>query len=240
MLVGGSGKVGGMVVPFLKERLAVRILDLRAPVDPDVEYVSGHLGSTETVGRALEEVDAVVYMAMPPVEVLQDLLLSHDVNVKGVHIVLEMAYAAGIRRAVYLSTGSVHAHRPHFPSEDVPCDAASVYGFTKALGESVCHWFCRTRRDMTVVALRLWNPVAVPEWEKAHATTPGPRPSRLCTLDRDVAESLRLSLSCEAVGFHPIFIAGDSDGTSINLSMAEKLLGWRPTPRPRTEYTEVI
>ena len=166
--------------------------------------------------------------------------MSYDVNVKGLHAVLDLGHAAGVRRVVYLSTGSVHGHRPVFSGEDLPRDNGSVYGFTKALGERVCEWFCTMHDAMTVIALRLWHPVSSADWERVHADPAKSRSGGLCTRDRDVAESILLSLSCEAVGFHPVFIAGDAEGTRIDLSKAGELLGWKPTPWPPAARAEVV
>src|SRR5205823_3134106 len=68
LVVGGSGYVGGLVLPLLAKRHAVRVLDLRPPpdaVDYDaVDYLEGSATDYPTLRRATEGVDAVVHCAM--------------------------------------------------------------------------------------------------------------------------------------------------------------------------------
>jgi nucleoside-diphosphate-sugar epimerase len=52
LYVGGSGYVGGLVVPLLRERFAVRVFDLRPP-DGEGEYVRGDATDHTAVLAAL-------------------------------------------------------------------------------------------------------------------------------------------------------------------------------------------
>ena len=97
----------------------------------------------DAVDKAVQGMDAVVYMVMPALDRFDDVILSYDLNLKGLHLVLTAARKAGISRAVYASTGSVHHGVTFFDSENLPCDSPNVYGFTKGLGERVCQWFCQ-------------------------------------------------------------------------------------------------
>ena len=41
LLVGGSGRVGTFVTPYLRQRHQVRVLDLRPPRHEGIEFVEG-------------------------------------------------------------------------------------------------------------------------------------------------------------------------------------------------------
>jgi nucleoside-diphosphate-sugar epimerase len=234
LLVGGSGRVGTMVIPYLRPEHALRVLDPVPPLDPDVEHVAGHVRDEAAVRRALDGMDALVYMVLAhnpdgtyAGEVIDP---QYAANVTGLHHVLHAAAETGLRRAVYLSTLSVHQHHPQgFPSEDAtPPDAPDLYGFTKWLGEVVCDYFARAR-GMTVVALRLNAPVPREDWHR-HGVPGRPNP---LTAAPDVARAISLALTAPLTGFHAVWIAGDYEGKWINCSRAKRLLGWEPLERPR-------
>lgn len=227
LVAGGSGKVGSLILPFLKDQLRLRVLDLVPPPDDDVEYIEGDVNDPAAVAAAVVGMNAVVYMVMPPLSVYTDLQLSHDLNVKGLHQVLQCAHQAGIRRAVYASTASVlNSSRRYYPTEDLQDDIRDIYGFTKRLGERVCEWFARVH-EMTIVALRLFAP-------RSHEGVLQARQEKnpCATWDSDAARAFLLALQLQAPGFHPVFIAGDYQGKVVNLSRARQLLGWEPLGRP--------
>ena len=60
LLVGGSGYVGSMVIPYLKSGLALRVLDPVPPKDPSVDYVGGSATDPAAVRHALEGMEAVL------------------------------------------------------------------------------------------------------------------------------------------------------------------------------------
>ena len=230
LVAGGSGRVGSLILPFLKDQLRLRVLDLVPPPQGDVEYLEGDVNDPAAVAAAVAGMNAVVYMVMPPLSHWNDLQFSHDLNIKGLHQVLQCAHEAGIRRAVYASSASVHdIKRGFYPSEDMPDDARDVYGFSKRLGERVCEWFCRAH-EMAIVSLRLWAPRSRQGWLEARKQKN--RFQAGATLDSDVARAFLLALQCQAPGFHPVFISGDYQGKFVNLSRARELLGWEPLGRP--------
>jgi nucleoside-diphosphate-sugar epimerase len=234
LLVGGSGYVGTMCMPHLKPQFDLRVLDLVPPNDPSVESVQGSVQDTDAVRRALEGMEAVVYMAMarfPDGKYdCRTIDANYDVHVKHLHRVLQCAAEAKIARTVYTSSMSVHGYPPNgiYPSEDLPCNAPDVYGFTKWLGELVCEHFVRVRK-MAIVSLRLNMPMPLEDWQKS--CRPG-RPATQ-TAAPDVASSIALGLTVPLTGFHTVFISGDHEGKLVNCSRAKQLLAWEPRERPR-------
>ena len=241
LLVGGSGHVGSLITPYLRQQHELRVLDLRPPRVEGVAYVEGSVTDTDALYRALDGVDVFVYLVMKGAqggmltEQTTPLILdNYDVNAKGLHLLLYIAQEMGIRRGVYTSSMSVHYRkREWYPAEElVPLDSPSVYGLTKGFGELICQYFARWF-DMNLIALRITGPRARDEWLKERHTPPEyPDGSHLYVTDEaDLASAYLAALHAVEVGhgrFDAIFIAGDEHEEEHNLSKAKRLLGWEP------------
>jgi len=230
LVIGGSGHVGGLINPYLKAHHQVRVLDVKPPADPALEFVQGSLLDLDKVRAAMAGVEGLVYLAMGTTQGddMQRAPSAYDVNVKGVHLALACAADAKVRGAVYASTLSVYDNwaKPKVQNEDTPPDASHLYGFTKRLGEEVCAWIARTR-GLPVFALRLCSPVSDADWQKSYqAAYPG------ATSARDVAQAFHLALVTEHQGFTVLHITGDYENRMTDLSRAKTVLGWEPLTRP--------
>jgi nucleoside-diphosphate-sugar epimerase len=222
-----------MVIPCLKQDHLIRVFDLVPPKDKSVEFVKGSVNDIEAIRTALDGVEGVVYMVLgrkaDGSRAVDEIDANYDLSVKGLHRVLDAMKEAGLMRAVYASTLSVHHTRPGgaCPNEDIPADSPSIYGFTKWLGELVCAYFARVHK-MTLIALRLNGPVTREQWHKqcraghpnAHVAAP------------DIARAIIQALTAPVSGFHALFIAGDYEGKAINCARAREVLGWEPLERP--------
>ncbi|KKK55572.1 hypothetical protein LCGC14_3073190, partial [marine sediment metagenome] len=62
LVIGGSGRVGTNILPFLKSQFKLRVFDLVAPAAGEVEYVSGDVTNPEAVASAVQGMDAVIYL----------------------------------------------------------------------------------------------------------------------------------------------------------------------------------
>jgi nucleoside-diphosphate-sugar epimerase len=238
LVVGGSGFVGRMVLPQLAERHRLRVYDRRPPANASLDYVEGDACDFNAVARAVEGMDALLYMAMgryvpygvdytANVDALEQAL---DANVKGVFLSLHAARSAGVTHAVYTSSMSVYhdvdltARR--FPDEEITPDAVDVYGFTKRLGEESCHNVWRLS-GMSVNVLRLCWPLSETEWrERARPGEP-----ILAMVDSDIARLLDAALGYRA-GFQVFNVSGDYENRIMNMGKAKRLLGWEPLMRP--------
>src|SRR5215813_4943399 len=95
-VIGGSGKVAGLILPLLRERHTLRIFDRRPPSLPDVDFVLGDATDFEAVARAAAGYEALLYMAMgrylpigkPYADNVETLTSSMDANVKGLFLSL--------------------------------------------------------------------------------------------------------------------------------------------------------
>lgn len=231
LIVGGSGTVGSLVAPILAHAHAVRVFDLRPPAYAGVEYVPGDLREYADLARAADGMDGLVYMAMGSLDwaEIHGVVSAFDVNVKGVHVALRAAHAAGVTQAVYTSSMSIYAGdlmQRTFSDEAVTPDAAELYGFTKRLGEEVCQNAARLW-GMNVNALRLCWPVTDERW--LSETTAG-RPN-LATPASDLARAVEAALKFQG-GFQAFMISGDYENRLLRMDKARRLLGWQPLARP--------
>lgn len=242
LLVGGAGHVGKLITPYLKARHSLRVLDLAAPADPEVEHVNGSVLDPDAIRTALEGVDGFVWLAMRSAQGgmvthqdIETIVNNYDLNTKALHLFLYLAQEAGVRRGVYTSSMSVHYRgRPHYPGEDeVPLDSPSVYGLTKGLGEQICgyfaHWF-----EMNIIGLRISGPRNRADYlaQRRDPKRAGDG-SYVFPLDEEDMANAYLG-AIEAVTppapgrFESVFIVGDETGQEHDLSKAARLIGWRP------------
>jgi nucleoside-diphosphate-sugar epimerase len=231
LVIGGSGLVGGMVLPHLARQHTLRIFDLRPPADLSWDYIAGDVTDFDALARAAVGQQALLYMAMgdKDYDTIASITTNFDVNVKGIYLALYAAHQAGITHAVYTSSMSVYGGdllSRYFPDEEITPDSSHLYGLTKRLGEEVCRNAARAWR-MSVNALRLCFPTPEAEWRvqtRAGAPT-------LATTDGDVARALLAALDYRA-GFQAFMISGDYEQKLMDMSKARRLLGWEPQARP--------
>lgn len=231
LVVGGSGIVGSLVVPFLAEVHDLRVFDLRPPADDSYEYVQGDVTDYDDLVSAMTGMDALVYMAMGTLNWTETagVVSAFDVNVKGLHLALRAAHETGLNHAVYASTMSIYGGdllQRHFSDEGLTPDAIELYGFTKRLGEEVCLNATRLW-GMNVNALRLCHPTAEEKWyDQTVLGTP-----TIATTAGDVASAILAALEYRG-GFNAFMISGDYENKIMNMSKAKRLLGWEPLARP--------
>jgi nucleoside-diphosphate-sugar epimerase len=228
LVVGGSGYVGRLVLPLLAERFTLRVFD-RVPPETPCEFIEGDVTDPNALNRAAAGMDALLYMAMGKggPNNIQDPTPAYDVNVKGLHLALDAARQAGIRHTVYTSSLSVHDGHDlasgEFDKEKTPAEPLSVYGLTKWMGEEVCRFFHR-KHGLPILALRLFRPVSVEEWESGKS-----HDSRDCrTAAPDLARALISALELDHDSFEVIHVTGDTTGLAYRHEKAKRILDWEP------------
>jgi nucleoside-diphosphate-sugar epimerase len=240
LLVGGAGHVGTLIAPYLKPRHSLRVLDLAPPVDPEVEFIPGSALDADAIRRALDGVDAFVWLAMRhgqggmvTDQDVDTIISNYDLNTKALHLFLYLAQEAGVKHGVYTSSMSVHYRgRDFYPAEEaVPLDSPSVYGLTKGLGEQICAYFARWF-GMDILGLRISGPRNRTDFlaQRRDPKRAGDG-SYVYPLDEEDMANAYLG-AVNALGtesrFESIYIVGDETGHEHDLSKAERLLGWRP------------
>jgi len=241
LLVGGSGHVGTFITPYLRKEHELRVLDLRPPRYPDIEFIEGSITNPDDLRRALEGMDSFINLVMKSgqggsstEQSISVIIDNYEVNTKGLHLLLYTAQSMGIKRGVHTSTMSVHyRNRTWYPAEElVPLDSPSVYGLTKGLGEVICQYFARWF-DMNIIALRITGPRTRAQWLEERRT---PRAFEgghriYVTDEEDLARAYLRALEAVQIGhgrFDAIYIAGDENEEMHNLSKARRILGWQP------------
>jgi len=245
LLVGGSGKVGTFITPYLTKQHDLRVLDIQPPSAKNVEYVHGSICDPLALRTALEGCDTFINLVMmgaqggTSTEQNLDLIQSnYAVNTLGLHLLLYTAHSMKIMKAVHTSTMSVHFRerarmgRYVYADENLTkLDSPSVYGFTKGLGENICAYFA-TWFGMNIVALRITGPRTRDEYLAERRERPvnfaGPL---FVTDEEDLAKAYLASLRHVEIGhgnFEAIFISGDEHELDHNMSRARRLLDWTP------------
>jgi nucleoside-diphosphate-sugar epimerase len=235
LVIGGSGYVGRLVLPVIAEHFDVRLYDRNAPdfvPDIGVNFIQGDVTDGDALQRVAEGMELILYMAMGRVGDygINDIAVSYDVNVKGVHLALDAAARAGVKRAVYTSSLSVYDGfdllSGEFDSEEVPPEPLTVYGHTKWLGEQACRFVHRVHK-LPIVALRLYHPVSPEKWHERH----DPAKVDAHTSAPDLACALIAALELEHTGFEIIHVTGDTSGRAYKHEKAKRLLRWEPKER---------
>ena len=241
LLVGGSGHVGSIITPYLREHHEVHVLDLHPPQHEDVAYMEGSVTDPDAIAQALTGMDAFIYLVMKSGQGgsvtdqdIPTIMDSYEVNAKGLHLLLFIAQEMGITRGIYTSSMSVHYRkRAWYPSEElVPFDTPSAYGLTKGFGELICQYFARWF-DMNILALRITAPRSREQWlaERREPPVHADGSYLYVTDEEDLAQAYLSALRVIEEGhgrFEAIFIAGDEHEQEHNLSKARRILGWQP------------
>ncbi len=223
LITGAAGMVGGILRPALEAEHDCRFLDLVAPDSADDRWIRGSLLDAETRRRVMDGVEAVVHLVMGD---CTDVVSMYDVNVKGLHLMLEAATRAGVTKVVYASSMSVFGVEVGFFGEEadrVP-DSVTDYGLTKRLSETVGEAFTVRHPSLSFIALRLYMPVT----DEAFATVDE---GRCITAPDDLRRAFLAALACERRGFHAVSIASDLTERWMPMGKARELLGWVPRRR---------
>jgi nucleoside-diphosphate-sugar epimerase len=248
LLLGGAGHVGTFITPYLRPHHTLRVLDVRPPRHPDVEYIEGSVSDAEALRRTLTGVDAFIWVVMrkPQGGSIRDqdiptIIENYEVNTKALHLTLFIAQELGVMRGIYTSSLSVHYRmRERFEQEElVPYDTPTVYGLSKGFGEQICQYFARWW-DMNIVALRITGPRTREQYiaERRNPIIPSQGKPLLVTDEEDLATAYLAALEAVQTGhgrFDAFFIAGDETEREHNLSKAKRVLGWEPRSHRHAE-----
>lgn len=230
LVIGGSGHVGSLILPYLAEHYALTVYDLKEPVLGN--WVRGDVRDFEALRDAAQGCEKLLYMAMGNHDGNAFPAAQFDVNVTGLYLALRAAQAHGIRHAALTSSMSVYEQlgQRYFWDEDTEPDAHHHYGLTKRLGEEVARAAWR-QWGISVNALRLCLPVTAETWQALA------RDSRqdIHTEASDVARAILAALEHALGGFQAFMISGDWQEKRMNMSKARVLLGWEPLMRGESE-----
>ena len=168
LVTGGAGFIGSNIVCALVERGdQVRVLDNLCEgkrenlqdVINDIEFLEDDLRDVDAVRKAVEGVEVVLNQAalrsVP--KSIDDPVSYLDVNVVGMHHLLEAARQAGVRRVVTASSSSVYGETDVLPeTEDLLPAPISPYAASKLVNEVHCRVYAEAF-GLETVCLRYFN-----------------------------------------------------------------------------------
>jgi uronate dehydrogenase len=235
LVTGAAGLIGRALAPALRERFALRLLDLH-PVAAlgDDEVVRGDIRDDQVMAAACEDVVAVVHLAARGHDAPIDELVAH--NVEGTRTVFEAARRAGVGTIVFASTGQVVGgyafDQPLTP--DLPVRPTNPYACTKVYGEALARYYAE-QHGLSVVCLRVgW-------FEREEGTKRQTRGdlSRTWCSPGDLAQLVVKSIEAD-VGFAVLFAVSDNEDRAWDLESARRTVGFEPRdrcPRPAATAT---
>ena len=159
LITGAAGRIGSSLAEQLKERYDLRLhYHNTVPEQPPVDDIHiADISQYDQIAPAMEGIDAVVHMAGDP----RTSASWDDVrerNIVGVYNVYESARRAGVRKVVFASTNHVMGmydrdrQWPIYVSQ--PPRPDSLYGVSKAFGETLGRWFA-DQHGLGVICLRI-------------------------------------------------------------------------------------
>ncbi len=226
-MIGGAGRVASLVVPHLAREHHVMVADRHAADWWDGDFAQIDLLDHAHLPELLAGSDALVFMAMGPLEDWGSTEWSRqhfDVNVTGLYLAAQAAGRAGVQRIVHTSSGSVFQNWEHRHPDQSP-DATDPYGLSKACGEVVAR-AAAEEFGIPVVALRLF----LPKPDEVYSSLTDSE-GDIATAGSDVANAYLAALDAQlSPGFHVTHISGNRGG-KIPVAHANKLLGWQPLIR---------
>ena len=163
LVTGGSGFIGSHVVDKLRDKgVKVRVYDGIMPLRrDDIEYYQGSILDWNTLGFAMNGIDAVMHLAAiaDVNDVFSKPLKAEAINVRGAINVLEAAKTAKVGKVIYGSTTWVYSEaESNDVDETTPLHAPShFYTATKLAGEYYCQSYNKLY-DLDVTILRYGIP----------------------------------------------------------------------------------
>jgi nucleoside-diphosphate-sugar epimerase len=159
LITGAAGRIGSSLAEQLKERYDLRVhYHNTVPEKPPVDDVHiADISVYDQIAPAMEGIDAVVHMAGDP----RTSASWDDVrerNIVGVYTVYESARRAGVKKVVFASTNHVmgmYDRDRQWPIyANLPPRPDSLYGVSKAFGETLGRWFV-DQHGLAVICLRI-------------------------------------------------------------------------------------
>ncbi len=226
LLTGAGGVIGRELTAGWGDRFDLRLLD-RNPIEGRPDALVADLQDFEAMKRAMEGVETVVHLAAQPTDApFVDVLVPN--NVVGMYHALEAAHLAGVKRFVFASTVQAFDRYPRdktVTETDLP-RPITLYGATKALGETMGRWY-RDKHGMEFIAVRIgWFmlydcPYLMDRNNKGRAIWLSPR---------DAVGLFARAIEIDPLpdGYALVFATSKTNFERLSLTPAREILGYEP------------
>lgn len=237
LLTGGGGRIGKYVVEPLKQVFNLRHFD-RQPVYGDHDTVIGDLQDIGALKRAMEGIDVVIHLAATSdvAPFLEQLVPN---NVIGLYNTFEACVAQKVRRMVFASSCQAVCRHPRdttITGQTTPAPV-SLYGATKALGESMGRWY-HEQHKLEFIALRIgWfqsYEEAAERFQQDKNPLSGGR--ALWLSPKDCVQLLRKAVEAPKVGYLVTGGTSQIEPEWLSLQEAREVLGYQPEDQVNVLY----
>jgi nucleoside-diphosphate-sugar epimerase len=222
-LTGGSGKLGRVVVDYLRSSgHSVWNLDRVGERDPgfiqtDLSDYGQVIDALGGVDDRYEGLDAVVHLGAIPAPGLAPDVATFRNNMLSTYSIFEATRKLGINRIVYASSETVlglpfDIDPPYIPvDEEYEARPESTYSLVKHLEEQMARQLCRWNPELSVSALRFSNVMVPEDYARFPSFDADPR-GRKWNLwgyidARDGAQAVEKALNAALPGFEAYIIA---------------------------------
>jgi nucleoside-diphosphate-sugar epimerase len=225
LITGPGGRVGTQIVPLLRERFRLRLLDVKPMArEADDEVIQADIRDREALLGAATGVEALVHLAaISDEDDFYSRLLPY--NLEGVYTAFEAARMAGVGKVIFPSTGQTVLNYPEGQrvTAAMPARPSTVYACTKLFGEALARHYSE-KHGMSMICIRLcwFQPYDSPLLRIA-----GHRIQREWCSPRDLARLLERAIHSE-VRFGVYFGLSNNRGRVWDISNAKVELGFEP------------
>ena len=155
-IIGGAGFIGRRLAAQLLHRGdAVRVVDIAAPHDSEVEYREADIRDRDALATAVEGSHVVYNLAAVHRDDVKPTSLYHDVNVTGAANLTGVCRDLGIDRLIFSSSVAVYGPSTTAISEDNVPNPTNEYGRSKLLAEQQYrHWQSEASEKRKLVIVR--------------------------------------------------------------------------------------
>lgn len=231
LLTGPSGRLGPYLVAPFREIYQLRTFDL-AP-SPEPNSFVGDLSEIEPLREAMCGCEVVVHLAATSDEApfVENLVPN---NVIGLYNVFEAARLEKVRRIVFAS--SIQAMGYNLRNQDTPVETdelarpSTLYGATKALGETMGRWF-HDKHQMEFVSLRVG---AFQPYDSLWLAEN--KASDIWLSPRDAASLFQKAIETPNVGYAIVNGTSKTTRERMSLASARSILGYEPQDDARDFY----
>ncbi len=224
LITGPGGRVGPHILPLLRTRFALRLLDAKPlSADSDDEVVQADIRDLESLRNACFGAKAVVHLAaVSDEDDFPTRLL--PMNLLGAYNAFEAARESGVRKIIFASTCQTVLNYGEgvWVTTDMPVRPSTVYGCTKVFGEALGRHYS-DRHGISVICLRI-------AWFQGYdSELLRTRPDMLChwCSPGDLAQLIVRSISAD-IPFGIFFGVSNNTGRFWDTSNARNAIGYEP------------